>query len=336
MIYQNADFHNVDELIEDTIQGGYRISRIPMSFIERLNANAQNSAFYTCGCELRFNLHSDEAVIYLRRDSGKDVMSYGITEVWQGDYQGRYQLSPQPVGQTKTAIHVRRMDTKELKTLNNQLEIFDPDLYRVFIPYDWGHAIYGIEGNISLPMKHQVPDKTLICYGSSITHGGGASVPTGGYAFRLACKLGMDLRNLGMAGAAQMDDAMAEYIGNQNWDMAALELGINVLHWTLEEFEEKARSFIQKIASTHPDKPIYCISMFTSNADYNQPEHVRGMRTIVKGIVDEINLPNLYYIDGSKCLSTLNGLSSDALHPSNVGLEYISEYLYQQIKYGMV
>ncbi len=333
MIFQNAEFHNVAELIEDTEQGGYRILRIPKDLVGKLNQNAQGSAYFTCGCELRFNLNSEEAVIYLRRDKGSpDIMPYGIAEVWQGDHQGRYQLSPQPVGQDKTAIRIRKQKDEDLLLLSEQEHpLFDPKLYRVFIPYDWGHAIYGIEGDISLPEKAQVPKKTLLCYGSSITHGGGVSAPTASYAHLLSTKLSMDLRNLGMAGAAHMDEAMADYICQEAWDMATLELGINVLHWDLNEFEKKARHFITKIAQTHPDKPIFCISLFTSCADLNKTEQVKEMRNIIKQLVTELSLPKLHYIDGSKCLTSLNGLSSDALHPSNIGMAEIAEKLYQEI-----
>ncbi len=333
MVFKNTEFHNVEELIEEKDKGGYRIARLPKSLITKLNPLAQNSAYYTCGCELRFNLHSDEAIIYLRRDPcNPDIMPYGMVEVWQGDYQGRYQISPQPVGQDKTAIHVKNMNPKEISLLHNkEQQLFDPILYRVFIPYDWGHVICGIEGDISLPKSYQVPKKTLLSYGSSITHGAGSSMPTSGYAFCLARKLGMDLRNLGMAGAAHMDEAMAEYIAKQKWDIAILELGINVTDWTMKAFEEKARNFIHTIASAHPDRPIYCISMFTSYADFIIPEQIQGMRKVLHLIVEELKLPLLHYVDGSKCLPDLTGLTSDALHPSNAGMASIAEYLYQQI-----
>jgi hypothetical protein len=333
MNYQNAEFHNVEELIEDQNYGGFRILRIPQSTLYKLNPGAQKTAFFSCGCELRFNLHSEEAIIYLRRDPcGPDIMPYGITEIWQGDYQGRYQMSPQPVGQEKTAIRVRKMKTDDIKLLQNQkVELFDPDLYRVFIPYDWGHAIYGIEGDISLPEKGQTPDKTLLCYGSSITHGGGVTVPTANYAFRLAGKLGMDLRNLGLAGSAWMDEAMADYICQQDWAAATLELGINVVKWPLDEFEKKARIFINKIAAAHPDRPVYCISLFTSIEDFKQKEHVQGMRKAIQKIVEELDSPMFYYIDGEKCLTNLTGLASDAIHPSNTGMDEITQYLYRHI-----
>jgi hypothetical protein len=333
MNFQNAEFHNVEELIEDQEHGGLRILRIPQSLLEKLNPIAQRTAYFSCGCELRFNLYSEEATIYLRRDPcGPDLMPFGITEIWQGDYQGRYQISPQPVGQEKTAIRVKKMKTDEIRLLQNQShELFDPDLYRVFIPYDWGHAIYGIEGDISLPRKNQVPGKTLLSYGSSITHGGGVTVPTSGYAFRLATKLGMDLRNLGLAGAAWMDEAMADYICEQDWSMATLELGINVVNWSLDEFEKKARSFITKIVSVHPDRPIYCISLFSSIEDFRKKEHVQGMRKAIFKIAEELDSPMLYYINGEKCLTNLTGLSSDTTHPSNAGMEEITQYLYRYI-----
>ncbi len=334
MIFQNAELHNVKELVEDKKNGGFRLARVPQAVIEKLNPNAQNSAFYSCGCELRFNLHSDEAIIYLRRDlCGSDIMPYGMVEIWQGDYQGRYQISPQPVGQEKTAIRVRKMNMKDIILLDNRKhELFDPNLYRVFIPYDWGNVIYGIEGDISLPEKNQMPEKTLLCYGSSITHGGSSTVPTSSYAFRLAKKLGMDLKNFGFAGAAWMDEAIADYIcEQQDWSVATLELGINVTNWPLEEFEKKARIFITRIATAHPDKPIFCISPFTSIEDFKKKEHMQKMRELLHNIVEELNFPMLYYIDGQACLHNLTGLTSDALHPSNAGMEEIAQNLYLQI-----
>lgn len=333
MQYQNAELFNVEVLEEDPVNGGNRLVRLPRSIIDQLNANAKRTVYYSCGCEIRFNLHSEEAIIYLSRDiCGRDIMPYGVAEVWQGDHQGRYQLSPQVVGQQKSAIRVRKLGTEEIKPFGSrQKELFDPELYRVFVPYDWGTSIHGIEGEISLPRADQVPDRTLLCYGSSITHGGGASVPTGSYAHRLARSLGMDLRNLGLAGAAQMEEAVADYICTQNWSVATLELGINVLHWSLNEFEEKARRFISRIAFANPEKPVYCISLFTSSADFNRTEHVREMRAIVKRIVTEFKLPRLYYIDGSSCLTDLSGLSSDGIHPANSGMVEIAGKLYDYI-----
>lgn len=334
MIYQNAEIYNVEELIEDKEHGGLRLLRLPQTVVEKLNANAQNSVYYSCGCEIRFNLHSEEAIIYLRRDFGsRDIMPYGVAEIWQGDHQGRYQLSPQPVGQEKTAIRIRKMGVQEMESFSyHHRELFDPKLYRVFVPYDWGTSIYGIEGDISLPKKEQVPERTLLSYGSSITHGGGITVPTAGYAFRLARKLGMDLRNLGLAGSAWMDDAIADYICEQEWDIATLELGINVVHWPIEEFEEKTREFVTKIGKAHPDKPIYCISPFTSVEDFRRKDHMVLMRQTVQKIVNDLNLKSLKYIDGEVCLTDLSGLSSDGIHPSNSGMEEIAEKLYQAIR----
>lgn len=128
-----------------------------------------------------------------------------------------------------------------------------------------------------------------------------------------------------------MDDAIADYICEQDWAMATLELGINVLHWSIEEFETKALKFITRIAKAHPDKPIYCISPFPSIADYNQKEHMQRMRKVLNQIVEDLNLPLLSYINGETCLSKLTNLTSDGLHPSNAGMEEIAQSLYLHI-----
>jgi lysophospholipase L1-like esterase len=330
MEYSNTLLHNVSELIKDEADGGFRLMRLPSRVVSRLNPNGKNSALYTCGCEIRFNLHSERAVILLRRDrNGTDTMPYGIAEVWQGDFQGRYQLSPQVVGQDITAVTVRHMQPEKGARINGRL--FDPDLYRVFVPYDWGTFIHGIEGEVSLPEKGQLPGETLLCYGSSITHGGGAAVPTGGFALKLASRLGMDLANLGLAGAAWMDDAMADYINTLKWSMAVLELGINITGWSIARFSERAEKFIKTIAEANPGKPIFCVSPFYSYFDYIKKEHMEGMRGALRLTVEKLNMPLLYYIDGSKCLDYPRGLSSDLLHPSDRGMTQISEELYSGI-----
>ena len=155
MRYLNAELHNIVDLVEDESTGGYRLLRLPRELTHRLNPNAKRSVYYSCGCEIRFNLQSEEAVIWMSRDNcGKDIMPNGVAEVWQGDHQGCYQLSPQVVGQDKTALRIRKLGTQELKSLEgNRKELFDPELYRVFVPYDWGTSIHGIEGEITPPRK---------------------------------------------------------------------------------------------------------------------------------------------------------------------------------------
>lgn len=44
MNYQNAEFHNVEELIEDQEHGGFRILRIPQPVLEKLNPIVQRTA----------------------------------------------------------------------------------------------------------------------------------------------------------------------------------------------------------------------------------------------------------------------------------------------------
>ena len=96
-------------------------------------------------------------------------------------------------------------------------------------------TIHDIIGDIETPKANQCPKSTLLSYGSSITHGSNAIDTSHTWVSLLAHNLNMDARNLGMAGSCAMEPEMVDYIASQgekgHWDLATLELGINVLSW---------------------------------------------------------------------------------------------------------
>lgn len=67
---------------------------------------------------------------------------------------------------------------------------------------------------MSPPQIGQEQRARYLAYGSSITHGSSVVGPTETYAMRVARLLGMDLINLGFAGSAHFDDALATYIAD--------------------------------------------------------------------------------------------------------------------------
>ena len=67
---------------------------------------------------------------------------------------------------------------ERLKLMHNKLDYsWDSEVIRII--FDKGtFKIFDISGDIEVPEKNQYPDKTLLCYGSSITHGSNAFSPT--------------------------------------------------------------------------------------------------------------------------------------------------------------
>lgn len=329
----NIQFHNIAELEWDQESGGYKMPRMPLKVVEQLNEKAKRSIYFGCGCELRFQMISDEVKIYMSRFKSDSVLPNGIAEVWQGDFQGRYQLSPQPVNIEKSVITIKKMKSQFLQDLDDSRNTYSSDLYRVFLPYDYGNIIYGIEGEVKLPDQEQMPDQTVLLYGSSISHGSCSCINSGSYGQQLADHLHMNLRNAAMAGACYMDECAAKQIASEDWEIAVLELGINVVEkgWTREEFEGKCRRFIQ-IVSESRQKPVYVVSPYFSEKEMNHPDIVGGMRSSLERIVKEFQNPSIHYINGLDCLPDYHGLSSDGLHPAQSGINRIARALIERIR----
>ena len=152
---------------------------------------------------------------------------------------------------------------------------------------------------------------------------------------RTAQLLGVDLINLGFGGGAHCESQMADYIAERNdWDFATLELGINMMgSFEAKEFKKRVEYFIEKVATTHSDKWIFCIDIFTFYADFNPASTKQNeFRRIVKETVEKLNMPKLVHLDGRDILKNASGLMGDILHPSPEGMEEIAKNLSQYIR----
>lgn len=123
----------------------------------------------------------------------------------------------------------------------------------------------GVEGRTALPAADQLPQKTYLAYGSSITHGSLSLIQPDCYVFRNAQALGVDYLNLGFAGNALMEEEMANYlVSRRDWDFASVEMGINtterVKEFPLEVFEERIDRFTAVLA--RDPRPVFATSFF--------------------------------------------------------------------------
>jgi lysophospholipase L1-like esterase len=337
MLYKNAELYNI-RAIAPLPDGGFRLSRIPDDLRLKMNASAQNTAFYTCGCEIRFNIRQGPAKIVLRRTPGNGVPvdPAGVAEVWFGPFEGDWTICPRSIGPEPTTLTITapaNLEQLQRYAIENGLA-YDPALVRVILPYDWFTELVDIEGEIDPPLPEQAPARKLLAYGSSITHGGGAVRPTESYAMLTASRLGMDLINLGFAGSAHMEAEMARFIAHEiDWDLATLEMGINVIgSWPVEQFRERVQVFVHEIAIAHPERWIFCIDLFTCVHDLQGDPLIDAYRQMVRETVEGLALPRLVYINGQSLLTGAAGLTADLVHPSSAGMQEIATRLVEVIR----
>lgn len=102
-----------------------------------------------------------------------------------------------------------------------------------------------------------------ICYGDSIAEGWCASEPAGAWPHVAAREQGLDVVNLGYAGAARGEIASAEEIAQLRADLISIAHGTNC--WTrtphgAELFSAGLRAFLAIVRAAHPRTPIVAIS----------------------------------------------------------------------------
>ena len=143
--------------------------------------------------EVRLTLHME------------DITEGLPVSLYFGGFQGPWETSVKMIGREPTAITIRM--PRSLPTLcriaREHKHGFNPELVRVILPY--GKCVFdGVEGEVLPPQPGDTPDRTLLCYGSSITHGSLALGTPHTYVYRMAGQLGCDVRNLGMAGCCHL------------------------------------------------------------------------------------------------------------------------------------
>ena len=357
MLFRNAEIYNVHELLEgdglsvlteetrnrlkaeggdpDGVWGaedgeGLWFCRIPNELRLRLNTSAQLNALQTTGGELRFNLQGDRARIALKCHQAPVVV-----EVYQGSFFVGWHM----VGRERTEIEVGLPANIELleELARRHQTPFDARLTRVLLPWRPPSRLVEFAAECEPPRAEQTPATKYLAYGSSITHGNASVRPSAMYANRTAQLLGVDLINLGFGGGAHLEPEIADYIAQRaDWNFASLELGINLLRGIeVEEFERRVDYFVERVATAHPDKWIFCMDLFTVQEDLEGVEKVDAFRRVVREKVESLQLPRLVHVPGTEMLTSVHGLAVDLVHPSPFGMEEIARNLSTRMREAM-
>jgi lysophospholipase L1-like esterase len=107
------------------------------------------------------------------------------------------------------------------------------------------------------------PQPRWLCYGDSIVEGWKASAPAWAWPAQLGRRRGLDVVNLGYAGAARGEIASAEELAGLSADAITIAYGTNC--WTRTPhgaalFAEGLRAFLEVVRQGHPRTPIVAVS----------------------------------------------------------------------------
>lgn len=335
MIYDSIEFHNVAELRKIEGREGLLMQRIPENVRSLVNPKAQKKFIEPAGVEIRFTCKAFPVTVKVHNYGEPDFAS-----VYFGDFQ--HQEIAVGEGLNEITIDMPPRLAQAIPLITKAL--FSPEVVRIIFRGIRSVIHYiGIEGNgISPPAKDKLPALRYLAYGTSITHGLRSTSAVLSYAAITARRLGADLINLGSSGSAFCEEALADYIAaRDDWDFCTLCVSVNMLHqgFSRDEFHDKAKYLISAISGRHPEKPIFCISIFRYFMDLGIKNPLQTVlstpmeyRDTLKQILAELNMPNLYYFDGRELLEDYGGLTTDIIHPGSLGMISIGENLSKRIR----
>lgn len=323
LIHDQLEFHNVTALVEKPGLPGLVMQRFPDYARESVNRDV---ADLCRSVEIRFYLEEEKnflasSMVYLLSRSGP-----GEAVIFYGDYQSS-EIVALPAG-VITPVPVCWPEALSQMPAGR----FPNRVCRIFLNARSAVSYVGREWlSCRPPLSQEKPEKTLVCYGSSITHGGVARSNCNCYTQLTARKLGMDVLNLGLSGSCNASAQMADFIANDvQGDVFFLELGANMWRTVApDEYARRIRYLLQTVAQAHADKPVLAMALYPwhavmeRNSIYAQKLHK---------VIAELNLPNLHEVHGWDLLPDCTGLSADALHPSDWGHMVIAQNLAQAIQ----
>lgn len=170
-----------------------------------------------------------------------------------------------------------------------------------------------------------------LCYGDSIAEGWSASEPGLSWPMLVARAHGLDVTNLGYAGAARGEIVSAFHVASLPADVISLSHGTNCWNRTPHSSAQVAAdydAFLEIVRRGHPTAPIVVLSPLT-RPDAETTTNLLGatleeLRGAIEEVVEsrQIADPNLVLAPGRDMIGAHDLV--DGVHPGNAGHERIA------------
>ncbi len=313
MIWNQVELFNVSQIRQQE-DGTLQFFRFPDTVLEQFKGNeiSNTSGHTTTGCEIRFVGNAVD--ITLSADVG------GVVEIFRGDHYSSLIILEAGVPKKVSLRANMGVDTYDMGGYQGT---FSPKVWRLVFNNDFRGSIHSIDPiePIRPPTPEELPSKTVLAYGSSITHSAVAVLYSNCYIATVGKLLGADMLCKGMGGSCLCEKEVADYIASEAWDAAILELGINMVRrYPVSEFEQRAEYLIRR--ALERGKPVTVISNFTSFFDLPNAEFGKQNEDYIcclENLCEKLKCENLYYIRGREIVTDLGMLSADLLHPTAYG-----------------
>ena len=223
------------------------------------------------------------------------------------------------------------------KTIRLRCSDEGKQLRQVTIHLPFNDRVAGLEigigdgDTITPPTEYSSPEK-LLFYGSSITDGYCASIPSNTYSAMLCRWLDCDYQNLGFDGMAKGETAMAEIIAKKDFSIFVMDYDHNAPNPA--HLQETHCKLYRAIRAAHPEIPYIMVSRFDFDSAYEENIARRDVIFGTYRYARETGDRNVYYIDGASVFRgpDEDGCTVDGTHPNDHGFALFASALGAELK----
>lgn len=172
--------------------------------------------------------------------------------------------------------------------------------------------------------------RPLVCYGSSVLQGTGATHPAQTYPAILARRLNLDFVNLGFGGAGKAETNVVQLVKSVDACAVLLDLGKS---YGAQSIEPYAR-MLDALRAAHPEAPIFCVTPIYSIKEAREPgyrERSEDLRTLMRqAAADRIRAGDrrMFVVEGLDLFGAADeDTFADLLHPNDAGNERMAARL---------
>lgn len=300
-------------------------SRLPKNVLKGLSRGIKVNSRYLAGKVLFFKCERSNVsffVTYKKKNFYKNMSKYigcglDIYEYVDGVYNWNCCIAPNG----KYLMHCKYDLIK--KSNDGVFAIFFPSFGII-------NHIFVSEELEMFNLKN-LNQKTVICYGSSITQGCSASRPGLIYTNQLFMKTGYFTRNYGFSESAKGDPEVIKYISSQKADVYVLEYDHNA---SVQELEKTHSYVYYEIRKNNPEALIIFLTRLSGGISISLDEENYRFKIVRSTYVNaKLSGDNKVAMIRGKDLVGNNPqiYLSDDRHPNDFGMSLIANSIYDEI-----
>ena len=328
MVIDNVMYHNIDDIMRTN--QGIRLLRFNNEVLNSINPHARFMARAACNSEIRFCTPARTCFVSLMAE-----WQDASVVVYYGDYVVFSDVIKKDVI-TKLTLSV----PEGIEGLYDEFfenNVFKAGVWRIHLSNSIVTVcdIDTMNEPVRIPNESELPKKTMLSYGSSISHGAGAIYNPLSYVNTLARLLKTDCMAKGVGGACFTEKIIANDFKNRgDWDFGLFELGINMIdRFSVDEFKNRFEYFADAVYST--GKKAIFLTIFPCFRFYRADEYadkIVSFNDIIRKKCESLDKNRVLLVEGADVLTDTEMLTSDGIHPSTEGHAMMGYNLFELTK----